>query len=374
MDDSQRLLKSIDLLYASILDDAQWPAAMKSLAELAGASGTFYFTADQKRGSIIRSESEGVDPAVRSLYSRYYATKEIRLTPALAFPIGVGFTDDALVERQLYERSEIFGDLLTPYDIPHIFGVWVTKGAVTASAFVFERSSRQGVFGRNDAERCTAVLPHLVRALHVREALEGARQQQQIYGDVLDQLPFGTIFLDHSLRVIEASSAARKLFTEKSALSYTNGRVRAALSSDDRQLQRAINRATRRPLGEMPGDSIRVRRRDDGASLHVSVLPVRSRDSFADTCPAAILFVFDPAADVKPAVAVLRKALRLTEAEALLACVLFTGITLREAADQLHLSINTCKSQLKAIYVKTGCRSHVDLAKTIFMASVPGLA
>jgi DNA-binding NarL/FixJ family response regulator len=48
---------------------------------------------------------------------------------------------------------------------------------------------------------------------------------------------------------------------------------------------------------------------------------------------------------------------------------LFTGITLREAADHLQLSINTCKAQLKSIYSKTGCSSHVDLAKVTFFAA-----
>ena len=31
---------------------------------------------------------------------------------------------------------------------------------------------------------------------------------------------------------------------------------------------------------------------------------------------------------------------------------------------------NTCKAQLKSIYAKTGCRSHVDLAKTLIMTAL----
>jgi len=60
----------------------------------------------------------------------------------------------------------------------------------------------------------------------------------------------------------------------------------------------------------------------------------------------------------------------LTHSEAALACALFSGITLMEASNQLGVSLNTCKSQLKAIYIKTDCRSHVDLVKAMFAACV----
>jgi DNA-binding CsgD family transcriptional regulator len=45
-------------------------------------------------------------------------------------------------------------------------------------------------------------------------------------------------------------------------------------------------------------------------------------------------------------------------------------MSLREAATGLGRSINTCKAQLKSIYAKTGCRSHVDLAKTLIMTAL----
>ena len=61
----------------------------------------------------------------------------------------------------------------------------------------------------------------------------------------------------------------------------------------------------------------------------------------------------------------------MTEAEAALASTLYSGISPREAADTLGLSINTCKTQLKSVYAKVNCRSHVQLVKklTICMMS-----
>jgi DNA-binding CsgD family transcriptional regulator len=82
-----------------------------------------------------------------------------------------------------------------------------------------------------------------------------------------------------------------------------------------------------------------------------------------------MLVIFDPNRSPEPAVSAVRRVLNLSEAEARLVCELFTGITLREAAENLQRSINTCKAQLKSIYSKTGCASHVDLVKATFFAA-----
>lgn len=89
---------------------------------------------------------------------------------------------------------------------------------------------------------------------------------------------------------------------------------------------------------------------------------------------ACILIIFDPERSPRSSLATVKGALALTDAEASLAFVLFTGVTLQEAATRLELSVNTCKTQLKSIYAKTGCRSHVDLAKVLMMVFQNGIS
>jgi DNA-binding CsgD family transcriptional regulator len=87
-----------------------------------------------------------------------------------------------------------------------------------------------------------------------------------------------------------------------------------------------------------------------------------------------MLLIPDPLLVPKQPTEVVREALHLTDAEALLATTLFAGGTLRRAADELRVSINTCKSQLKSIYAKTGCRNQADLVKTVFAAALGSAA
>jgi hypothetical protein len=227
MSDSEQLLAVVDSLYESALDPIQWPTAMRSLADYAGAAGTFYLVADQSRQRITYSECEGFDPRANEDYLKYYGTKDLRLVPALKFDVGREFTGEMLVDWRTFKNSELFVDLLTPHDIPRILGFWVTKGVTNASAFVFERTRRQGPFENGDVARCSRLTPHLIRAIRTREALASARERERIYVDLLNRLPFATVLLGADLSVIEASSAAQALLKHGDALRCHGGRLSA---------------------------------------------------------------------------------------------------------------------------------------------------
>jgi DNA-binding CsgD family transcriptional regulator len=83
-----------------------------------------------------------------------------------------------------------------------------------------------------------------------------------------------------------------------------------------------------------------------------------------------MLVITDPAQIPRPRAEVIRVALRLTEAESRLAAVIFSGASLREAAEHLGKSSHTCKTQLKSIYAKSGCRNHVELTKALLVAAM----
>jgi DNA-binding CsgD family transcriptional regulator len=368
MSDPRQLFQCVEHLYESVLDDASWPKAMRAMAQFAGSSSTFYITANTVTATIAASECSGIDPCVNQQYLEYYAAKEVRLAPALAFPVGQPMTDETLLDKHTYRNSEIFRDLLQPHDVPHVMAVWVAKGLTAASIFAFERTQHMGTFDRGDVQRCLAVVPHLVRALNARESLRAMRQQRNIYAELLDRLSFGTLLLDESLRVIETSPAARRILDAATTLVFSEGRIQATSFADDARLQRALSHAAayRRDYA-VPGDSLSLLA-PNGGRVNVVVLPVVSPELFTPLTPVVLVLLFDPSTARLPASSKLQGALGLTDAEARLASALFTGITLRESAERLHLSINTCKTQLKAIYSKLGCRNHVDLAKCLAMA------
>jgi DNA-binding CsgD family transcriptional regulator/PAS domain-containing protein len=371
MRQSAGLLRIIDQLYASVTDEGEWTAVLQSLAEFAGGVGTLHLMVDPASRIVVRMDCTGVDPAVNDRFRRYYAAKEVRIPRVFGAPVGAVVTDEMLPNRQEFERSEIYSDLLAAHDLPHFMAVWTAKTSRSLAAVSIQRSSKQGPFESHEVERYKPLAAHLVRVTRLRHLFNASRKQNQMYGDVVDRLPFGVILIDEATRVILANEKAQSILRAGSGVGYSSRRIYAYHNEDDRELQRTIQ-LTLKPEGESvhPGGAVSIRRSVAQRALTVIATPVRKNSSGSKHRPACMLVIVDPDSALRPAVSVVKEALRLTEAEARLACILFGGVTLRQAAAELQLSINTCKSQLKSIYAKTGCKSHADLSNAISLTGI----
>jgi DNA-binding CsgD family transcriptional regulator len=368
MDKNDRLLKALDLLYGAILDDASFVKGFRTITELTGAQGVGHIEYDSQTGHANRVDTVDMDMETQLLYQRDYSSLDVRVPPALPIPIGRPFTENTVIDPKAFRSSEIY-DFLLKHDITHILAAWTKKGPHSAAVFSLQRAHRQGAFSDEERQLLVPLVPHLIRALNIRNLLQDARARQQGYMEIVHRLPFGTFFLDSDRRVIEMSAVGQQLVRTGHGLRYRSGRLYAANPDDDRVLQRALNEAaTGRSL--QSGGSVRLRRATSHLPLTATVIPVNSFSLFAGAVPRCMLLVFDPHRSNAPSRRIVKEALRLTAAEAALACELFSGVSLRQAAQRLQLSVNTCKTQLKSIYAKTGCRSHVDLARALLLTGL----
>jgi len=366
-----KLLGAIDLLYGSILDESEFRPALATVAEFADARGAYHLIFDRTKGAAVSAASVGVDPDAQSEYLDHYSSQDVRVPAALDKPVGSLVTEHTLLDQDVFCASELYRAFLKRYDIPHFLALWTQKSATHLSAFAIQRAAQQGRFLKSDEEQLAPLVPHLLRALRIRDGLKEIRASHAAYSAVIDRLPFGVVTLNWDRSVIEVSRVAQHLFQVSHVIHCRQGRVHAARLEDDSRLQRAIYVAmTGGARGELPGRSLTLSDRHRQRTLRVTVLPVPRPHPSMSREPGCMLVMVDLNALGTPSVERVMKLLQLTTAEARLACELCKGISLREAAAALGLSINTCKTQLKSIYARTGCRSHVDLVKALLLSGL----
>lgn len=371
MDDRLELMKVLDLLYGSILDEGDLEPALAAVSAFCGARGSYVLTFDRLTHTADSSTSVGVDPAAQSEYLDQYSAEDVRVPGALAKPIGALVTEHELVHPDTFKSCDIYRDFLTRHDIPHFLALWTRKSATRLSALALQRSAAQGPFLNSDKERLAPLVPHLVRALEIRETLQAARAAKSVYAEVLDRLPFGVVMLDWARVPMEISRTAEYLFRSSGVIQIRNGRVSAACTDDDDRLQQAIFLTINNERNaETYGRTFALRHKRNLRTLRVTVLPVPKSPPYMQRPPACMLLIFDPVNLPTSSVEMVKRSLQLTTAEARLACELCRGVSLREAASVLRLSINTCKTQLKSIYARTGCRNHAELAKALLISGM----
>jgi DNA-binding CsgD family transcriptional regulator len=127
-------------------------------------------------------------------------------------------------------------------------------------------------------------------------------------------------------------------------------------------------------LWEGPGDgevrlpstrrarNIIVARRETKKPILIKVLPVHGAASAPFLGARAILVLRDLEAAPQPPLEILSEAFSLTAAEAKVASMVALGFSPEEIANELQVSRETVRNQIKAIFGKTGTRRQSELA------------
>jgi DNA-binding CsgD family transcriptional regulator/PAS domain-containing protein len=360
----------IGLLYDSVLEEAQWNRALQAISDFTGGTGVGHVVADPSEGTITQCATLNIGPEFRDLYLGYYAQKEVRLPPAVRFAVGEVLTESMLLEKRTLERSEVYNDLLRPFDVPHFMFAWLQKTKRQAQTIAIEGSLAHGPFDQEAIDRFSLVIPHLVRATQLRDRFIALRASQAAYREALETLPFGVILLDCCGREMECTRLADEVIGGGDGLKRFQRGIRAVHHDDDVLLQAAIHKATRR-VRSCEASTVAVRRTRSTHPLKVTLLPIASIDRVSMVnSPTAMMTVVDRDMSAPPCSGLLQTSFHLTKAEADLAQALFSGLTLAAVAQHLGRSINTCKSQLKSIYSKTDCRNHAELTKTLLFGTL----
>jgi DNA-binding CsgD family transcriptional regulator len=229
-------------------------------------------------------------------------------------------------------------------------------------AYDLERAPAREVRITVDPRNHELLEAHVRRADRIRRAIQEANCGIERYVDIIARVPLGVLLLDERGRLIQSSQVADETLRARQALCLKGSHLHAVRREDDHRLQRAIRQ--RAAEGEM----LTLGRRGT-QPLRIMVLPLDARAPIGPGRPSCVIFFYEVHSAATVPIETVRKALQLTNAEASLACAIFMGHSLREVAAARAISVHTCKSQLKSIYAKTGCRGRVELVRAVLMAT-----
>jgi DNA-binding NarL/FixJ family response regulator len=182
----------------------------------------------------------------------------------------------------------------------------------------------------------------------------------------LDYLSVGVLVVDSEGRVMLSNKRAGLLLSERDGLLLSGMDIcRASAAEQTKELQALIRRASG-GAGEAGADTgvLALERPSGRRSLTVVVAPYETRaDETGDRY--AILFVADPEEHPLPEPATLAKLFGLSRAEAIIAHALTSGSTLDEAAESAGVTLNTARTYLKQVFLKTGTGRQSELVKLV---------
>lgn len=355
----------IDRIYATIQEPDTLLDTYKQLALHGGGFAAHYVRMDMQRRIVLdtRISHEALLQA-QDDYAGYYVSVDQRVPWYSAGTLGEWRADQHTFDEQHVRRTEIYSDFLRPIGIKRMVVCKLSENGTQQEVLCVPRPYDGGDFDDTDLQRLAFFSGHLVRAAQLRARLDELQTRQAAADAALDHLPYGTLWVNASGRIVWMSPSAQALLAQAHGLRTQASRLQCIQPELDHQLQRALTTATR-PAGR-EGSWLAVPRRHGQSPWLLSVIPGELPASLGGASgPHALVIIQDGAGPGLPHARQLQMLYGLTPAEARLALGLLQLDTPADYAERHQLSLATVKTHLRNLFAKTGARRQADLMRLL---------
>lgn len=292
------------------------------------------------------------------------------LVPRAIFRAGFAVADQALTPRRECERREICNDYLVKADLGYIMGCAFLLTAERLVTVLLQRSLSQGMFGDGDIRRFRNLVPHLVRAVRIQDAISERDWKSIALRSALDSLPFGVVLLTNDLRVLEANDSAIRLIGQVSGIDIVRQKLSVAPGSATGLLKHGIGDLCGRIRAGHSAEPHFFRIPGASGTVRLAVLPITVRLNAPPDAPrpTLVLALFAATTRARATPAALMRAFTLTKREAEVTLKIVEGQTVREIANHFRLADSTARGHVKRIMQKLGAHRQSDVVRMILTA------
>lgn len=360
---SRLLLK----LYAAPNRPELWPEFLVEFTGLLGLPGAAILYHDMKNEQYGLHTGTGVDPEAQLLYQQHYGKMDPWRPRFLKKKEGELAFGDELCPPEELRKTEFYNDLLLKFDARLFCGIATLKEPDRIEEISLYQRWQDKPPGKETLDLLNLILPHLQSALRLRRNVQQLHSENHDLEHSLDALPTGIALIGEDGQCVFVNKMARELLDRSHGLAFKNSRISAIQPAESTRLQSLIDGAVRtgRGQGGSHGGAMLITA-PKGNKLHVAVHPFRSGGSVF-----AIAILSDPNRAPASAPQLMQALYGLTAAESVVANQVSQGRTPAEIAECNQVSQETVRSQMKAVFAKTGVRRQSELVR--LMGALPAL-
>lgn len=349
----ETLLRAETMLLDAATDPDAWQAALELVARATRSKGAAILTVEGRGPFVLSTEGMG------ELSERYvkdgWHQRDFRYAGVPLMKQRGVMVDQDIVAPDRMARMDYYAGFLRPMGFGWFAGLRVTTGD-DLWCLTFQRGEDVGAYLADDQRRLARLGDVASRAATIARRLEFVRLDGAV--DAVNAMSGACLFIDRFCRVIRMTDAAERMAGTVFQIKHGHIRVPHGNAALDRHLAASIwpdlapDAAALRPVAvPRPGERPLI--------FHAIRLRGNALGFFA---PAfAMLTVTDLNDKTALPVDHLQTIFQLTPAEARLANVLLQQFSLVDAASYLNSTHETVRTQVKAIFVKTGTRNQAEL-------------
>jgi len=244
----------------------------------------------------------------------------------------------------------------------------VDAGIKNCCGLIMLRDTEHDTFSQSAQESLETLLSYFRRSLLINRRFVRMFAQNNTTLAVLEHTPCGIALFGQRGQLTFQNAEARRIFANSDSFRVDDDVLELVDQTSHERLYAFLQRS-RETRCEGVGDarfSARVPRGPDEPALQIIVygMPFKStRAAFDDHETLAIMLIHDPSSVMALNRDLLQDFYGFTAAEANLAHSLHSGQTLGDAAEQLKISVNTARTQLRSMFKKAGVNTQASLLR-----------
>jgi DNA-binding CsgD family transcriptional regulator len=324
--------------------------------------------------------SLGITQKQRQAYRDHYASHAvISIESARRGLFDRAVLGSDVIDDNTLRRSLIYNEYLRP-DVRtfHLTGASLRLPHGEVAIFGTHRPEEAAPFARNHVVLLDRLVPHMHRALEIRQRFTQDQAQVRALQGGLALLAYGAVTVASDGRITFANVAAERMLASDDGLCQRDDRLRARNTDDDTRLARAIaNASAITKLVALPNaaiDRLRISRPSGRRPYQALVSPLGSdREVLLPRHPVAVVFITDPEDCPMVSTEALCQFFELSPAEARVVALLASGQSPPAISMTTGSSYNTVRTLLARAMAKTDTNSQLDLARLVLATTAVGV-
>jgi DNA-binding CsgD family transcriptional regulator len=266
---------------------------------------------------------------------------------------------EGFIPANALRRTEFYADILKPFDIFHSMGMVLEQGSQTA-VLSLSRSQQEGYYSHRELECAKQLLPHLRKVHAIQKVVAIGDCDAASTSDAVWALSADGRICGRNARTATLTSNPGSLLGERAGMLWPcHPPDRVALHTETRAVLGGIQLRGQVPIRDRAG-----------MPRYIAHIRYCRREAFLTwlltDAPAALVVLQPLACDPATLAPTLIRLYRLTPAECRVAVKLLELESIQLVAAALNRSDETVRSQVKAVFIKTGTHTQAQLLRLLY--------
>jgi DNA-binding CsgD family transcriptional regulator len=345
---------SYDKIYEAVFSPDLWKDVLHDLSLLVDAEGAVLANVSSVQRPWIASR--GLEGLYQDFVAEGWTYDNAKTRVLMSLP-HQGFLSDAdHITEEVMAEQPIYRDFYWKRGFGYAAATLIEAPSGDVIAISIEKKRALGPMDRGDLDRLDLFRPHLARAALLASRLAFSRIEAALHALQMIGLPAAAI--GENSRTLACNSQF-ETFSHQIVIE-TRDRMRFQNKDAAAFFESVMSRSGKGAWGAATSHSFPIPSEGDKPPAIIHLVPVvgAGRDIFLGA--AYIMIVTPFTLRARPSEAVIKGLFDLTPAEARIAACLVAGLTVKTTAARQGLSVETVRSHVKSLLLKSGTNRQAD--------------